>query len=507
MSLFIFKIFFYIQVTFKKTVMRKMFFCLLLLNTAYCVQSQVFKISFTSTDKTAFTGKVFLYLSKNMRNPKNENVGISFFPCFTVDVKNIQAGSTITIDDNAVSYPVALSEIERGTYYVQAVWDMNLGGRSIANSPGNIYSKPVEVTFTKNVKQKYILTCNEVVPQPTFKETQFVKELKVPSTLLSSFYNKPQTTDAAVVLPEEYYTQPQRKFPVVFYVFGYGGDYHHFSNDTSLRSAPINTIPCITVYLDGNCALGHCVYANSDNNGPRGDALIKEFIPALESKYRCNGARLLRGHSSGGWTVLWLQTQYPSVFAGCWSSSPDPVDFRSFQKVNLYEGDNMYYDKDSSLRSVATIAGFFPVASQKQAWQTENVIYRGEQMHSFDAVFSGKDATGNPERICDAKTGDVDAKVFEHWKHYDISLNLRTNWNTLKNDLQGKIRVTVGEGDNFLLNDAVHMLDAEMKKLDTKFVFAYYPGDHFTVSTADYRNDGAKFLEAKYFAWLQQQIK
>ncbi len=124
--------------------------------------------------------------------------------------------------------------------------------------------------------------------------------------------------------------------------------------------------------------------------GPWGDALVKEFIPAMENTYRCNGARLLWGHSSGGWTVLWLQTHYPKVFAGCWSSSPDPVDFRSFQRVNLYESDNMYYKPDSTEWLVATIAGRFPVATMKQCFQQENVIYRGEQMHSFNYVFSAE---------------------------------------------------------------------------------------------------------------------
>ncbi len=147
---------------------------------------------------------------------------------------------------------------------------------------------------------------DQVVPEPTFTETKFIKELKAPSALVSAFYNKPVTVDAAIALPAEYYTEPSRKFPVMFYVFGYGGDYHRFSGDTTYKSSPIDTIPCITVFLDGNCPLGHSVYANSDNNGPRGDALVKEFIPLLESKYRCNGARLLRGHSSGGWTVLCL---------------------------------------------------------------------------------------------------------------------------------------------------------------------------------------------------------
>jgi hypothetical protein len=492
----------------KNNAMRNIFFCLLLCLLAGTAGAQQLKISYTTgADKSAFSGKVFLYLSKDNRNPKDGEVGVSFFPCFATDVKNIQAGTVITIDDKALSYPVPLSDIERGTYFVQAVWDRNLGGRSIAKSPGNMFSKPIQVMLTKDYKKSFTIVCSEIVPMPEFKETEFVKELKAPSALLSAFHIKPVTVDAAVTLPAEYYTQPSGKFPVVFYVFGYGGNYHFFSGDTSLRSSPIDTIPCITVYLDGNCPLGHCVYANSDNNGPWGDALVKEFIPALESRFRCNGARLLRGHSSGGWTVLWLQTQYPSVFAGCWSSSPDPVDFRSFQKVNLYNGDNMFYDKDSVLRSVATVAGFFPWATQKQAYQAENVIYRGEQMHSFDAVFGGKGPDGNPERICDAATGAINTKAFEHWKHYDISLNLRNNWNILKQDLEGKIRVTVGDQDNFLLNDAVHLLDEEMKKLDTKFVFAYYSGDHFTVSTAGYKKDGLAFLESRYAAWQKQHTQ
>ncbi|MEP6726358.1 MAG: alpha/beta hydrolase-fold protein, partial [Bacteroidota bacterium] len=246
---------------------------------------------------------------------------------------------------------------------------------------------------------------------------------------------------------------------------------------------------------------------NSANNGPWGDALVKEFIPLVESKYRCDGARLLRGHSSGGWTVLWLQTHYPTIFAGCWSSSPDPVDFRNFQKINLYEGDNMYYARDSSLRSVATVAGFFPWASMKQACMQEFVIYRGEQMHSFDAVFSEKGNDGSPLRICDAVTGELNKNTFEHWKQYDISMYLRSNWSSLKNDLDGKIRVTVGEQDNFLLNGPVHLLEDEMKKLDTKFVFNYYPGDHFTVSTPEYRKAGAQFLAGRYMEWKKMQVK
>ncbi len=468
---------------------------------------QQFSVSYSKAafDKP-FSGKVFLYFNKENREPKNGPVGIESFPCFALEVKNVQPDQAVIFDDKAISYPATLSDLERNEYYVQAVWDRDLGGRAVAESPGNIYSKTIKVKFTQDIKKVFSIQCNEVIPEQSFKDTKFVKELKVQSALLSSFHHKPYFLGAAVLLPKTYYDQPQRKYPVLFHVFGYGGDYHFRSGDTVTRGA-LDTIETIVVYLDGNCPLGHSVYANSDNNGPWGDALVKELIPELEKQYRCDGARLLRGHSSGGWTVLWLQTHYPTTFTACWSSSPDPVDFRDFQKINLYEGENMYYAKDSSLRMVATIAGRFPWVSMKQDCQMEYVVYRGEQMHSFDAVFSGKGADGNPETICDLMTGEVNKKVFEHWKNYDISLYLRTNWDKLQKDIYGKIRVSVGDQDNFLLNSAVHLLDSEMKKLNTGFVFEYYPGDHFTVSTPEYRKAAERFLVTKYLQWQKENKK
>ena len=202
--------------------------------------------------------------------------------------------------------------------------------------------------------------------------------------------------------------------------------------------------------------------------------------------------------SSGGWTVLWLQTHYPKIFTACWSSSPDPVDFRSFQQVDLYQDKNIFYAKDSSLRMAGTIAGRFPWIYMKTMYAMEHVIWRGEQMHSFNAVFSTMNTDGTPRSLCNDVNGDIDSVTVEHWKNYDISLYVRTNWQQLQPDLTGKIRVSVGNQDNFLLNYAVHLFDDEMKKVGAGFVFGYYPGDHFTVSTPEYRSSGYQFLEEKY---------
>lgn len=464
---------------------------------------QQFKASFAPTifDKP-FTGHVVVYMSKENKEPKNGAVGLESFPCFSVAVKNIQPGQFITINDEATSFPAVLSDIERGNYYVQIVWDRNLGGRAIAESPGNLFNVTQKITITKDTKKVFNITANQIIPKlPEFKETEFVKELKAPSALLSKFHGKPMTVDAAVILPKEYYTEPKRKFPILFTVSGYGGDYHSYS-DKIKPSRELDSIAVIQVFLDGNCSLGHSVYANSDNNGPWGDALTTEFISLLEKNFRANGARLITGHSSGGWTVLWLQTQYPKVFDACWSSAPDPVDFRAFQKINIYEDKNMFYAADGSQFMVATVAGFFPWASAKMAYQMENVVYRGEQMHSFDAVFSGKGANGLPENICNSVTGEIDGAVVENWKKYDIALQLKNNWNTLKSELNGKIRISIGNQDNFLLNYAVMSLETQMKELGSNFQFAYFPGDHFTVGTPDYKKEGTQFLKKRYLEWL-----
>lgn len=138
---------------------------------------------------------------------------------------------------------------------------------------------------------------------PRFCETKNVKEIKAPSELLSRFFHKPVTINAAIISPKEYYEDPARRFPLVMIVSGFGGGYMHYSASVSSDTAasiPLGDIPCIKMYLDGNCPLGHSTYANSDNNGPVGDAFATEFLPYIDAHYRTNGARMIRGHSSGG---------------------------------------------------------------------------------------------------------------------------------------------------------------------------------------------------------------
>ena len=58
---------------------------------------------------------------------------------------------------------------------------------------------------------------------------------------------------------------------------------------------------------------------DSENNGPYGEAIIKELIPAVEEKFRAirePWARMLSGGSTGGWIALAHQVLYPDFYGG-----------------------------------------------------------------------------------------------------------------------------------------------------------------------------------------------
>ena len=87
---------------------------------------------------------------------------------------------------------------------------------------------------------------------------------------------------------------------------------------------------------------------NSANNGPYGDAIMFELVPEIERRFRGLGqgwARFAYGGSTGGWEAMAVQMFYPDAFNGAWVACPDPIDFRHYTVVNLYEDDNAYYQE------------------------------------------------------------------------------------------------------------------------------------------------------------------
>lgn len=324
--------------------------------------------------------------------------------------------------------------------------------------------------------------------------TRNAAELDVSSPMLSAFRRAPTEIRAQVLLPGSYRNSPERRYPTIFWVHGFGGNYHFNAASIDRWNGAMEAAgkEFIVVALDGSIETGHHVFANSANNGPWGDAFVREFIPSLDEKFRTipkADARFLAGHSSGGWSVLWLQVNYPEEFGGVWALSPDPVDFRDFTGPDLWRDppQNFYRAPDGRLYELVRRRGRDVETIEEYVRNQDRGPRQGRQFGSFDAVFSPRGADGRPEQLFDHQTGAIDSSVERYWdEHYDIAHLVAERWPLLKSDLRGKLHLIVGTEDTYHLEGSVHLFADELKRLGSDADIVFAPGyNHDTIFEYD----------------------
>ncbi|MBL8848041.1 MAG: hypothetical protein JNG89_00065, partial [Planctomycetaceae bacterium] len=309
------------------------------------------------------------------------------------------------------------------------------------------------------------------------------------SDLLSDFHGRDVFLQAAVTLPASYFADHERRYPAIFEIPGFGGTHHHAVKVHQSTIDPTTGVEFLRVLLDPSCPLGHHVFADSDSNGPVNRALREELIPAFDREFRSVAkpqARFLTGHSSGGWSSLWIQMTAPDEFGGVWSTAPDPVDLRDFQRIDVYRpGENMYVDGRGDRRPLARIGGRVALWYDDFAWM-EHVHGPGGQLHSFEAVFSERGPDGKPKLLFDRVTGEIDPQVAESWQRYDIRMVLEQNWAELGPKLSGKLHVFMGSEDTFYLDGATRLLKESLSRLGSDAVVEIHEGkDHSTLMSPD----------------------
>ena len=418
-------------------------------------------------------------------------------PLFATDTK-LTANALVTLDDKSDCFPVQPSKLAPGKYRAQARLDRSRANSSWRREAGNLWSDEVAFEVTSSDKQQIIeLTLSNVVEPTSDKQVDGVEWFEVRSKSLSQFRGRDIILRAGVVLPQS--IDPTLKYPTIYEIPGFGDD--HRSAGGNRRRTNENSDAAklakssFRIVLDPEGPNGHSLFADSANNGPCGQALTQELIPALEAKFPLlpvSTARLLRGHSSGGWSTLWLATRYPEVFGAAWSSAPDPVDFRRFQKVDIYGQTNFYCDaKGSDLPSLRK--GDIVEMTIRQESQGEDVLgpdnTSAQQWDSWFATFGPKNANGNPTALFDPVTGKIDSKVAEYYQRYDIGHLLQKNPTVLAPIFRNNIRLVVGTEDSFYLNEAVALLDAELTKQgraasDRGYV-KLIPGDHGSIFASE----------------------
>ncbi len=428
----------------------------------------------------AYSGRVYIVLSKGEQEPR-ARMNDWFHPpqVFSKDVEGLAPGAEIALDDSWLGYPSAWADVPAGDYSVQAIVRKNPDSPT-PGGPGDAMSKPAAIKLPlgePGVAGPGTLHVAEVAAGEPFHETGRIKLVEMTSTCLSAFHGRDCTVRAGVLLPEDYKDDGSVSYPVVYSITGFGGDHTAISHMGMLvpKQAAAHVI---LVVPDPSCFRGHSVFADSENNGPWGQMLVQELAPEVEKRFHGAGAaqRYVTGVSSGGWSSLWLQVTYPDAFAGCWSHCPDPVDFRDFQQINLYDpGANMYKDAAGKRRPIAR-RGESVSLWYDDFCRREWVLGPGGQIGSFEAVFSPKLSDGSPAPVFDRQTGDVDTRVARTWEKYDIRLVLERGWKTLGPKLAGKIHVYAGGMDTFYLDGAARLLKQQLAKLGSDAVVEIVPG-------------------------------
>ena len=419
--------------------------------------------------KSEYTGRVYVVISSDLEKEPRHSMGDWFNPPQIIarDITNNIPGEAIVLGDTPLAYPGALRDLKSGDYSIQAVARRSLDSARAGRGPGDLYSEPRVVTIDPKSSGPLILTLNRVVPSRGFTETDRLKLVEIRSTSLSEFSGREVNIRAGVVLPKGWKPDSQKRYPVLYMIPGFGGD--HRMARFFVRSGVGQIFSNLLMVIpDPTCYRGHSVFADSQNNGPWGAALVHELIPEVERRFRgaqSGDHRYVMGVSSGGWSSLWMQVTYPDAFNGCWAHCPDSVDFRDFQQINLYDpGVNMYTDGQGNRRPLARRDGKV-VLWYDDFVHLEDVLGPGGQIHSFEAVFSRRLGHGLPEPLFNRKTGEVFTQTAKSWRAFDIRLILERNWASLAPKLMGKLHVYGGESDMFYLEGSVRLLKESLAKL------------------------------------------
>ncbi|MGC2398232.1 MAG: alpha/beta hydrolase-fold protein [Acidobacteriaceae bacterium] len=413
------------------------------------------------------------------------------------EVPHLVGGDSVDVDVDDVVFPRPFSQAPAGKYRLQAVLDVDRTYNYAGRVAGDLISAPIDVTAPVAPDFTLRVALSQLVPDPpdALARRPDVRSALEPvdfvSPVLTSYWGRDIHMRGWVLLPPGYAIHPSRRYPTVYFTHGFGGSLDELRGSVAPilydRTKRGRMPEMIWVLLDESSPTGTHEFADSVNNGPWGTALTTELIPLLEKKYRMDSrpsGRFLQGHSSGGWATLWLQTRYPEIFGGTWSTSPDPSDFHYFSTVDIYAPNaNMYRRPDGTLHPMIRDHGQ-PRTTMKDLAGLESVIGPyGGQLASFEWVFSPRGKDGRPLPLFDRTTGVIDPRVAAYWRaHYDIVQRLDDNWKTIGPDLQGKIHLFVGTDDTFYLDGAAHSLQATLDRLGGHAQFTFLPGrSHFNV--------------------------
>ena len=170
---------------------------------------------------------------------------------------------------------------------------------------------------------------NITAPPPPIPEGITVEEIKVHgASLEGNLEGNEVDRQVMVVLPPSYRTNPDKRYPVVYYLHGFAIDGKNFYNYMRVPEAVAHNAAAgrefIVVVPSTLTKMGGSMYSSSVTTGDFRKFIAKDLVGYIDSHYRTianRGGRGLVGHSMGGYGTWVIGMDYPEVFDSLWAQS------------------------------------------------------------------------------------------------------------------------------------------------------------------------------------------
>jgi S-formylglutathione hydrolase FrmB len=233
----------------------------------------------------------------------------------------------------------------------------------------------------------------------------------------------PTARTQAVYLPPGYDEHGSTRYPVLYYLPGYGGN---VLSNIAAKPWEVNLFQrcdrlirerrmpaALVVVVDGWTALGGSQYVDSVHNGPYASYIVTEVVAAVDGAFRSRAdsrGRAVFGHSSGGFGALHLAMRFPGTFAAVASHSGDGY-FRyaampSFEKTRR------------ELTRYPTLADFARDFAARA--QRSGDLFEAMMTLAYAAAYSPRAASAYAIDLpFSLVSGELDEAVFARWLAFD----------------------------------------------------------------------------------------
>lgn len=263
--------------------------------------------------------------------------------------------------------------------------------------------------------------------------------------------------EAMIVLPPGYGSNPDRRYPVVYYLPGVMIDARNFYNYMHIPEAVAHNATAgrefIVVVPNPLTKMGGSMYANSVTVGDFESYVAKDLVAYVDSHYRTiatREGRALVGHSMGGYGTWTIGMRQPGIFAALYAQDACCISPRR--------------ETVESAQQLADV----PYDTVEQAGMGQRI--------GLTAVTAWSPNPDNPPYYADfpIKDGKLDEIVLARWANNSPVAMLPTHLEALRG--YTAIGADVGDKDFLLADDT--LMHEEMLKFGIEHRWEIYPGTH-----------------------------